>query len=83
MIASSNSVFRGSPPSEFFFKLIPSLYNNRIDWEENTGYHSSSDSTPEAGASYFTTDIPFTSDLEVFISLSRSENSLVTERMEK
>ena len=76
----SNTIFRGSVPTIFYFTATPSLFKSQITNTQNTGYHISSETQAELGSYYFITDLGFTSGLNVKISLDKSASSLYTVR---
>jgi hypothetical protein len=77
---ANNTVFRGKSPTVFRFSLTPSHFSSDYDSDEYTGYHVSVLSLPSGGTYYDATNLGFTADLLVKISLERSINGLKVER---
>ena len=76
-------MFIGSSPSEFYFVMIPSLFESQSsEWPaKSTGYHVSAGSAPLAGSEYVTSDLAITSQLQVNVFLVKSTNGLFTSRI--
>ena len=74
-------VFRGYPPSEFYISMVGSVFKD--DSHEGVGFHVLKDRSPVAGATTYTSQVPFTSDLLVKASFDLNEHSLLTERKPK
>ncbi|CAG9310949.1 unnamed protein product [Blepharisma stoltei] len=85
LIPDDNQIFRGSSPSKFYFSVIPSLFKSYVsDWPDKlTGYHISYNTPPTAGSQYTVENLPFTSNLKLEIILTRSLNSVYTQRFAK
>lgn len=76
---AQNTVFRGKDPTVFRFSLTPSYYTSDTDSNHFSGYHVSVLALPSGGTSYSSSNLGFTADLIVRISLERSINGLKIE----
>ncbi|CAG9310951.1 unnamed protein product [Blepharisma stoltei] len=85
LVSDSNKIFRGALPSKFYFSVIPSLFKSYVyDWPGKlTGYHISYNTAPTAGSQYTIPNLPFTYNLKLKIILTRSLNSVYTQRFAK
>jgi Galactose oxidase, central domain/Tyrosine-protein kinase ephrin type A/B receptor-like len=81
LVPPTGTVFRGYTPSTFYFTATPSLFlHEQGDPNPLTGYHISSEISPEVGSSYLVIELPFTFNLKILIELSKSDTSLYTLR---
>ena len=77
--ADSGSLFRGPDPTIFYFSLIPSFFED--DDGKKTGYHVTTQATPDAGSMIIPEQFSYTSYQYVLLSVSRDLNALYTLRL--
>lgn len=81
----SNNVFIGSSPSNFYFTMIPSLFESDPSrWPKSlTGYHVSSQVVPQPGSQYMGIEIVTASLLLVNVNFEMNTSGLYTRRLFK
>lgn len=77
--AESGTLFRGPSPTIFYFSLIPSLFED--DSGKKTGYHVTTQATPDAGTMIAPEQFSFISNQYVLLTVSRDLNALYTLRL--
>lgn len=76
-------VFRGLIPSESYFELTPSFYENFDSGIDLTGYHVSSSGSPLIGSEYPTNELAISYDLYLKVVIEKNSNCLITQRSSK
>jgi hypothetical protein len=83
IVSQGSTVFRGPIATIVPYILTPSIFENQISGEEETGYHVNLESRIIAGSTQLNNQIYSTSGLRVTLNLQVSDAALLTRRIPK